>query len=192
MDKIRLVAGLGNIGPEYMDTRHNMGFLFADMLAQRYMGSFRAEKKFKGDAAKIKVAGEEVHLIKPSTYMNSSGESVVAIANFYKIKPSEILVVHDELDLPPGEVKLKKGGGHGGHNGLKSVNSHLGTQDYLRLRVGIGHPGDKNLVVGWVLKKPSKADESLITDALDRAMDVFEDVVAGDTEKAMQRLHTGN
>ena len=163
---IQLIVGLGNPGPQYEATRHNAGFWWVDQVASEHGARLNAEGKFQGIAGRLKQAGYEAWLLKPSTFMNASGRSVSAIANFYKIPPQAVLVVHDELDLGPGTVKLKKGGGHGGHNGLKDIAAALGTPDFWRLRLGIGHPGDRNEVVNFVLKPPSRDEMHGIEQAL--------------------------
>ena len=152
---IRLIAGLGNPGPDYSATRHNAGFWFVDELAHRLKVSLAPERSYFGMAARTNVGGRPVWLLEPTTFMNLSGKSVTALARFFKIEPNEILVAHDELDLMPGQVKLKLGGSHAGHNGLKDIHAQLGSGDYWRLRIGIGHPGVKSEVVNWVLKKPA-------------------------------------
>lgn len=187
---IQLVVGLGNPGSEYEPTRHNAGFWFVDELVRGCQQGFRAEQRFQSDVARCLVDGSEYRLQKPMTYMNRSGQPVGALARFFKIPLEQILVVHDELDLPPGTVRLKKGGGHGGHNGLRDLISHLGSKDFYRLRVGIGHPGHKDQVVDYVLKKPSKEDRRLIDDALHDALGVMPAVVAGQFERAMHILHS--
>jgi PTH1 family peptidyl-tRNA hydrolase len=187
---IRLVAGLGNVGREYAATRHNAGFWFADALAASLGAAFAREGKFSGDVAR---AGT-LRIVKPSTYMNLSGQSVAALAHFHAIEPAEILVVHDELDLPPGEAKLKLGGGVAGHNGLKDIRARLGTADFWRLRLGIGHPRDsafsEQAVVDYVLRPPQAAERRAIGDAIDDALGVWQDIAAGDFERAMLVLHT--
>lgn len=186
---VQLVVGLGNPGPKYTETRHNAGFWFVDALARRHGGTFRQENKFAGEAARITLGGQEVWLLKPQTFMNRSGQSVKLLATFYKIPVESILVVHDELDLPPGEVRLKRGGGHGGHNGLRDIMAHLG-QGFLRLRLGIGHPGHKDQVVDYVLQRPSREDEADILRAIDHGLDVMPEVIAGELERAMHQLHS--
>lgn len=187
---IRLVAGLGNPGREYARTRHNAGFWFVDVLAQKLGASFAMEAKFSGEVAK---AGD-VRLVKPATYMNLSGRSVAALSRFFSIAPDEILVVHDELDLRPGEAKMKLGGGVAGHNGLKDIRAQLGTADFWRLRLGIGHPRDSELteqqVVDYVLKPPRAEELTAIESAIDKALDAWPDVANGDMERAMMKLHT--
>jgi PTH1 family peptidyl-tRNA hydrolase len=197
---IKLIVGLGNPGPEYVTTRHNAGFWLVDALAREGGATLRHESRLHGLAGRARLYGEEVWLLQPQTYMNRSGQSVVALANFYKILPDQILVAHDELDLPPGTVKLKLGGGSGGHNGLKDISAHLSTQQYWRLRIGIGHPRDalpenakaagaRPDVAHFVLKAPRKEEQDLIDRALDRAMSVMPAVVKGELERAMMQLH---
>jgi len=189
-DPIRLVAGLGNPGRQYEATRHNAGFWFADALALRLGASFRMESKFAGELAK---AGE-VRIVKPMTYMNGSGRCVAALARFFDVPGGEILVVHDELDLRAGEAKIKLGGGHAGHNGLRDIHAALGTPDYWRLRIGIGHPRDAALtqqeVVDWVLRPPRADEKQLIDESIQRALDAWPAIARGDMEKAMLDLHT--
>ncbi|GMU71982.1 MAG: aminoacyl-tRNA hydrolase [Burkholderiales bacterium] len=187
---IRLVAGLGNPGRSYERTRHNAGFWFVDALAARLGASFAAQSRFAAEVARV----GEVRLAKPATYMNESGRSVGALARFLAIEPGEILVVHDELDLPAGTVKLKLGGGVAGHNGLKDIRAHLATAEFWRLRLGIGHPRDSELpqqqVVDYVLKPPRADERDAIGRAIDRALDAWPDIASGDMERAMMRLHT--
>jgi len=187
---IKLVAGLGNPGREYTRTRHNAGFWFADRLAAKLSASFVTESKFAAEVAK----SGAVRIVKPATYMNLSGRSVAALANFFSIAPDEILVVHDELDLKPGEAKMKFGGGVAGHNGLKDVRAQLATPDFWRLRLGIAHPRDSELteqqVVDYVLKPPRAEEQPLIESALDRALLAWPDIAIGDMERAMMSLHT--
>ncbi len=190
MTAISLIVGLGNPGPEYEPTRHNAGFWFVDEIARRSGKSFTTEAKFNSQVARCMEGGKEFRLQKPMTFMNGSGQAVGALARFFKIPLEEILVVHDELDLPAGSVKLKKGGGHGGHNGLRDMISHLGSKDFYRLRVGIGHPGHKSQVVDYVLKKPSKEDRCLIEDAMYDALNVLPKILDGEFEKAMHELHS--
>jgi PTH1 family peptidyl-tRNA hydrolase len=187
---IRLVAGLGNPGRGYARTRHNAGFWFADALAARLGATFAHEARFAADVAK---AGD-VRICKPMTFMNASGRSVAAIARFFGVAPDAILVVHDELDLSAGDAKIKLGGGHAGHNGLRDVHAQLGTPDYWRLRLGIGHPRNTEMpereVVDYVLKPPDTADRDAIEAAIDRALGVWPDIAAGDMERAMMVVHT--
>lgn len=186
---IRLIVGLGNPGDKYDKTRHNAGFWLVDELARRYNASLRAESKFSGEAAKAIIDGKDVWLLKPMTFMNRSGLSTHQLANFYKIPTEQVLVAHDELDIPAGDIRLKSGGGHGGHNGLRDLHAQIG-KEYWRLRLGIGHPGDKNKVSDYVLSRPSQADEIEIIRAIDKVADEIATIVSGDTQKAMQTLHT--
>ena len=187
---IRLIVGLGNPGADYTDTRHNAGFWFLDDLAQQQSASFRFDKRFNAAEAKIHSNSKDIILLKPQTFMNRSGQSVGAVARYYKLPPPQILVVHDELDLDAGDNRLKQGGGHGGHNGLRDIINHLGEKDFFRLRVGIGHPGDRNQVVNYVLHKPSISDQNAIEAANQRSLDVMPQVFEGRLDKAMQALHT--
>ena len=187
---IKLFVGLGNPGPEYAATRHNAGFWWIDEVARRLNANLVLERAYKGRVARASVAGQSVWLLQPQTFMNLSGQSVAALARFFKIAPDEILVAHDELDLPAGETKLKFGGGHAGHNGLRDIHAQLGTADYWRLRLGIGHPGARHEVVGWVLKKPPLDEQIAIEQAIDRAAAAFELLAAGDMNAATQRIHT--
>ena len=189
MPAIQLIVGLGNPGPEYEPTRHNAGFWFVDELVRRCRQSFRSEQRFHGDVARCLLDGNECRLQKPMTFMNRSGQAVGSLARFFKIPLQQILVVHDELDLPPGTIRLKKGGGHGGHNGLRDLISHLGSKDFYRFRVGIGHPGHRDQVVDYVLRKPSKEDRRQIDAAIYDALNVMPDVVEGKFEVAMNSLH---
>ncbi|MEE9351440.1 MAG: aminoacyl-tRNA hydrolase [Thiotrichaceae bacterium] len=186
---VQLIVGLGNPGAKYSKTRHNAGFWFVEALANTVSASFRVENKFSGEACKIDIAGGSVWLLKPTTFMNRSGLSVKQISSFYKIPVNSILVVHDELDLPPGTARLKEGGGHGGHNGLRDIHAHLG-KEYKRLRLGVGHPGDRNKVVDYVLSQVNTGDEIEIRNSIDNALDVIDWVVGGDLQKAMNRLHS--
>jgi PTH1 family peptidyl-tRNA hydrolase len=190
MTAIRLIVGLGNPGREYETTRHNVGFRWVDELARVQKLNFRNETKFHGLTARGQLHGHEVLLLKPQTFMNVSGRSVVALALFYKILPNEILVVHDELDLSPGVARLKIGGGHGGHNGLKDIIVHLGSKEFWRLRIGIGHPGDRNEVSDYVLNDPRSNERELIDEAMKNAQDVAHLVIEGKTEAAMLKLHS--
>jgi len=190
MSSIRLIVGLGNPGREYENTRHNAGFWWLDEFARMHNLGFRSEAKFHGLAVRGQLHGHEVFLLKPQTFMNVSGRAVGALAQFYKIAPAEIMVVHDELDLPPGSAKLKLGGGHGGHNGLKDIIAHLGTKDFWRLRLGIGHPGERSEVANFVLNDPRREERALIDEAMQRAQDVADLVVEGKTEAAMLKLHS--
>jgi len=190
MDTIRLIVGLGNPGREYETTRHNVGFRWVGELARLQNLSFKNETKFHGLAARGQLHGREMLLLKPQTFMNASGRAVGALAQFYKIAPAEILVVHDDLDLPPGVARLKLGGGHGGHNGLKDIIAHLGTRDFWRLRLGIGHPGERAEVVNFVLNDPRQEERALIEQAVQRALEVSDLIIAGKQEAAMLKLHS--
>lgn len=189
MTKIRLIVGLGNPGVEYTYTRHNAGFWFIDQLADKFHISLKPEGRFFADVGKFRFENNDVCLLKPQTFMNLSGKSVLSLASFYKILPHEILVVYDELDFVPGIIKLKFGGGTGGHNGLKSLEAVIG-KDFWRLRIGIGHPGDKNKVASFVLKKPTLDEEILIRNAMDKALSVINPVLSGEQNTAMKQLHT--
>jgi len=186
---VKLIVGLGNPGGKYQTTRHNAGFWFVEQIARAAGGVFRPEPKFQGDVCTIKVDGIELRLLMPNTFMNRSGQAVASLSQYFKIEPAEILVAHDELDFAPGKVRLKQGGGHGGHNGLRDIVAQLGTGDFLRLRIGIGHPGSSDLVTGYVLGPPGLDDRISIDRALDAAAGVVPMVVAGDLMQAMQRLH---
>ena len=189
---IQLIVGLGNIGQEYAQTRHNAGWWMLDELAATWGASFREDKKYYAEVAKANTPQGEVWLMKPSTYMNKSGQAVGALANFFKIPVSDLLVLHEELDIPPGHVRLKKGGGNGGHNGLKDIQAKMGSADFWRVRLGIGHPGDRNLVSGFVLNKPSRDDREAIDDAIWRTRCEINDILSGDMEAAMRVLHSNN
>ena len=188
---IKLIVGLGNPGKEYEETRHNAGFWFVDLLARRHGSSFKSESRYLGQTSRFVLHGWECRLLKPSTYMNRSGQSVSSLANYYRLSPPEILVAHDELDLPAGSIRLKSGGGHAGHNGLRDIISACGSREFQRLRIGIDHPDDRSAVVDYVLNRPSKADHQAIEQALEAAADCLEDILAGNLQKAMHRLHTG-
>lgn len=190
MAKIKLIVGLGNPGSKYADTRHNAGEWLIERIVRRFNLTLKDENKFFGKTAIATISGQDVRLLVPTTFMNLSGKSVGALASFYRILPEEILVIHDELDLPPGSVKLKLGGGHGGHNGLKDIIAQLAnSKNFYRLRVGIGHPGDKNLVASYVLSKPSPQDQTLIDKALDEAESCIEILIKDGIDKAMNRLN---
>ena len=190
MNEIKLIAGLGNPGKEYEGTRHNAGFWWIEEFARTHGGTFKAESKFHGLVARSKINGKEILLLKPQTFMNASGRAVAALAQFYKITAAEILVVHDELDLPPGSAKLKFGGGPGGHNGLKDMIAHFNTRDFWRLRIGIGHPGEREDVVGYVLRAPRREEMTLMEQAMQRAQDVAPLIIDGKQEAAMLKLHS--
>jgi len=190
MKPIKLIVGLGNPGAEYIDTRHNAGFWWVDKLAAELSANWTRESKFHGVVARGKHAGHDIWLLQPTTFMNRSGRSVLALAAFYRILPDEILVVHDELDLPPGSAKIKRGGGNGGHNGLKDISACLTTPEYWRLRIGIGHPGDRNAVADYVLHRPQQAEQKSIDDSIDRSLALWPLIVAGNLDAAMLKLHT--
>ena len=186
---IRLIVGLGNPGAEYAGTRHNAGFWFVDRVAHRLKVSLVPERSYFGLAARTSIAGRPLWLLEPTTFMNLSGKSVAALARFFKIAVDEILVAHDELDLPPGQVKLKVGGSHAGHNGLKDVHAQLGSGDYWRLRIGIGHPGVKAEVVDYVLRKPSPEHRVEIEKSIDQALTGLDLVLEGDMERAAMKIN---
>lgn len=187
---LALLVGLGNPGPDYARTRHNAGFWLADALADRYGGRFRTEPRFGGEVCRIGLAGRELWLLKPQTFMNRSGLAVVRLAGFYKLAPPAILVVHDDLDLPPGVARLKRGGGHGGHNGLRDIMGQLGASDFLRLRLGIGHPGSSQEVIGYVLTAPPPDQRARLEAAVAAALEVIPLVVEGQLQRAMHDLHS--
>lgn len=188
--EVALIVGLGNPGSNYEPTRHNAGWWLLDKLVQSYAGKFQPEAKFFGEVAKISVAGKACWLLKPTTFMNRSGQAVIALSSFYKIPPQNILVAHDELDLSPGVARLKQGGGHAGHNGLRSIMSSLGNGDFLRLRLGIGHPGSKDQVTDYVLHCPAQEDQALIDISIAEAAAVLPLLMDGDLQRAMHRLHS--
>ena len=194
MAGIKLLVGLGNIGDKYTATRHNAGFWFIDAIAAQTNSKLAIDAKMFGVTGKLNNArlnaDSDVWLLKPSTFMNASGKAVAALANYYKILPNEILVIHDELDLPNGSAKLKFGGGHGGHNGLRDIHAALGTADYWRLRLGIDHPGDKNEVVNYVLKAPTKTENDALQDSINNACSIVDLLIKGEFENAMLKLHT--
>lgn len=187
---IALIVGLGNPGPQYEATRHNAGFWFVEQVARQQGEQFRLENKFHAEIAKVVIGPNQVWLLKPNTFMNRSGRSVAALARFYKIPLENILVVHDELDLDPGTVRLKLGGGHGGHNGLRDIVAQMGGKDFMRLRIGIGHPGDSKQVSNYVLSRASATEQRAIDESIDRALAVLSQVVSGEFQKAMNDLHT--
>jgi PTH1 family peptidyl-tRNA hydrolase len=187
---IQLFVGLGNPGPEYQDTRHNAGFWWIDALAKSLKTNLVMERNYAGLVARVNLDGRPVWLLQPQTFMNLSGKSVASLANFFKLAPQQILVAHDELDIAPGEAKLKLGGSHAGHNGLRDIHAQLGTDQYWRLRLGVGHPGNKADVVGWVLKKPSLDHRIAIDQTIDRALKAVPQFLAGDMETATRLVHT--
>ncbi|MEO7430977.1 MAG: aminoacyl-tRNA hydrolase [Dokdonella sp.] len=190
MADLRLIVGLGNPGAEHLRTRHNAGYWFVDALARREGARLGIDSKLRGEIARITIEGRSVWLLKPITFMNASGDSVGAALRYWKIAPEEMLVAHDDLDLPAGAARLKFDGGHGGQNGLRDLFSKVGDGKFHRLRLGIGHPGDKDRVLGWVLGKPSSLDEASIVDAVGRSLDVLPLAVKGEFNEAMKRLHT--
>lgn len=188
-DGIQLIVGLGNPGPEYDQTRHNAGFWFVERLTAREGAVFRKESRFLGEACKLQLEGRGIWLLKPMTFMNRSGQSVRQFCDFYRIPPEAVLVAHDELDLSPGTVRLKQGGGHGGHNGLRDLIRHIGA-DFWRLRIGIGHPGHKDQVVDYVLHRASREEQAQIDEAIDEALSALPLIVRGEMQQAMNRLHS--
>jgi len=191
MTAVQLIVGLGNPGAEYEQTRHNAGALFFERLAAQHHVNLVADRKYHGLTGRFTHDGHDVRLLIPTTYMNRSGQAVAALAGFYRIPVESILVAHDELDMPPGVAKLKKGGGHGGHNGLRDIIAQLGNQNgFHRLRLGIGHPGHSSLVSGYVLGRAPRAEQELLDTSIDFALGVLPDILAGDWTRAMQRLHS--
>lgn len=186
---IRIIAGLGNPEEKYERTLHNAGFWFVDALAHEHGGSFRYEKKFDADSCRIKLHGEDVWLVKPQSYMNQSGGPIRGVLDYYRLTIEDLLVAHDEIDLPPGTTRLKQGGGHGGHNGLRDIIRHCGAE-FLRLRIGVGHPGEKHKVTNYVLKRGSGETEDAIRRDIDDAMGVMHELVDGEINAAMKKLHT--
>jgi PTH1 family peptidyl-tRNA hydrolase len=190
MAALRLIVGLGNPGAEYLRTRHNAGFWFIDALARREGARFGNETKLHGETAKITLDGQQLWLLKPNTFVNKSGIAVASALRYWKIEAEEMLVAHDDLDLPPGAGRLKFDGGHGGQNGLRDIFAHLGHGAFHRLRLGIGHPGDRDRVTSWVLGRPGVADENAILEAVGASLDVLPLAVRGEFNEAMKRLHT--
>lgn len=187
---IKLFVGLGNPGPEYQSTRHNAGFWWLDALAQKLKTKLVMDKAYHGLVAKTSANGQTLWLLKPQTFMNLSGKSVAALARFFKIEPQEILVAHDELDIAPGEARLKLGGSHAGHNGLRDVHAQLGSANYWRLRLGVGHPGSKAEVIDWVLNNPSLDDRIAIDQGIERALSALPHFISGNMDKATMLVHT--
>jgi PTH1 family peptidyl-tRNA hydrolase len=192
MAGLRLIVGLGNPGSEYLRTRHNAGFWFVDSLALDLGERFGFDGKLHGETCKVRVGGEPVWLLKPSTFMNKSGIAVASALRYYKIAPEECLVAHDELDMAPGTVRMKFDGGHGGQNGLRDIVEHLGHAKFHRLRIGIGHPGHRDKVTPWVLGRPSASDEEAMLQGIGRAIELLPMAVEGRFEEAMKRLHTAS
>ena len=186
---LRVIVGLGNPGPEHQVTRHNAGFWFVDVLARRHGGEFRDYRKYSGETARINIGSSELILLKPTTYMNRSGLSIRQISDFFKIAPADILVAHDEMDLPVGSIRLKHGGGHGGHNGLRDTIAHIG-ESFWRLRLGVGHPGNKAEVIDYVLTRAPRAEEDLILEAVNSAADSMPVILEQGAERAMTKLHS--
>lgn len=184
-----LIVGLGNPGPEYQDTRHNAGFWALDQIADRYDGRLLKDGKFFGEVGRISLRGQDLRLLKPLTFMNRSGQAVAALARYFSVPLEQILVIHDELDLPAGQVRLKQGGGHAGHNGLRDIMSALGGPNFWRLRIGIDHPQDRAKVVDYVLNRPAKQDLEAIEAGIDRALALLPDLLAGDYLRVMNQLH---
>ena len=187
---IRLIVGLGNPGAQYEDTRHNSGFWFVDILARLHGGVFKSESRFHGQTCRIRVEGEECWLLKPATFMNRSGQSVSSLMRYYNLDMDELLVAHDELDLPAGELRLKLGGGHAGHNGLRDIMSALGGGGFYRLRIGIDHPGDRDRVTDHVLSRPSREDADAVLAGLEKAADTLPLMIYGKFQKVMNSLHS--
>lgn len=187
---LQCIVGLGNPGPRYIHTRHNVGFWLLDAIADRYQARFREESRFKSELALAKTPSGDIRLLKPQTFMNNSGSAVASLLHFYKIEPAQTLIIYDDLDLPPGTVRLKKGGGHGGHNGLRDIVQQVGNKEFLRLRIGIGHPGSADQVSGYVLSKPSPDDRRLLEDVINKSLAEIESIIDGDLDAVMKRLHT--
>jgi len=189
MTHLSIIAGLGNPEDKHASTLHNAGFWFVDAIARKYGGSFRYEKKFDAEYCRVNLRGDDIWLLKPQSYMNLSGGSVRAMLDYYRLDAEHLLVAHDEIDLPPGTVRLKKGGGHGGHNGLRDVIRHCGA-DFMRLRIGVGHPGEASKVTGYVLKRASSDIEAAIEKNVEEAMDVMPLLIDDGLNAAMKALHT--
>lgn len=187
---IKLIVGLGNPGEQYTHTRHNAGFWLVDEVARSLGVSLQADKNYHGLVARTNYKGQNLWLLQPQTFMNASGKSVAALARFFKIEPQEILVAHDELDIAPEQAKLKLGGSHAGHNGLRDIHAQLGSDQYWRLKIGIGHPGHKEAVVGWVLQKPPQDARIAIDQAISRCIQALPDLLSGQMDKATAQIHT--
>ncbi len=187
---LQAIVGLGNPGPRYEYTRHNAGYWLLDRLAADFGASFRAEKKMRGELASVTIGGQKVWLLKPDTFVNRSGESVQALTSYYRLAPESVLLVYDELDLEAGDLRFKADGGHGGHNGLRDIFSRTGQRSFPRLRIGIGHPGHRDQVTGYVLGRPSAVDRRAIEEAMDKALQLIPQYVNGEWEKATHQLHT--
>lgn len=190
MSPVRCIVGLGNPGAQYAGTRHNAGAWFISALVERYALTLKSDTKFRAALVKTPVFGDPCWIVQPNTYMNESGKAVAAVSRFYKIPPEAILVVHDELDFPAGTIRIKQAGGHGGHNGLRDIVSAIGSKDFYRLRVGIGHPGSKHQVSSYVLNKPMEGDRIAILRSIDEGMDILADLVAGQIQRAFHQLHS--
>jgi len=186
---LKLVAGLGNPGIKHAETRHNAGFWFLDRLAARHKLNFAADPRLFGEQARLQYDDLDIRLFKPTTYMNDSGRALQAIMNYYRLTPTELLVVHDEIDLEPGTIRLKLGGGHAGHNGIRDIIDCIGSHDFNRLRIGVGHPGEKERVVGAVLGRPTDAEKKIIDSAIDTALELLPQILTGEFNKAMNKLH---
>ena len=189
MSQIALIAGLGNPGPGYKGTRHNAGFWFIDELSQHYSLDFKLESRFQGEVANAQIKGLPIRVLRPVTFMNESGQSVASLMRYFAIEPGSLLVVHDDLDLEPGVARLKEGGGHGGHIGLRDLIRHLDSNDFVRLRLGIGHPGHSDDVTDYVLHAPPANERSAILDAVSRAVALIEPMIKGDHVAVMNELH---
>ena len=189
MTNLSIIAGLGNPEDRYERTLHNAGFWFVDAVARKYGGDFRYEKRFDADCCKVSIEGSEIWLVKPQSYMNQSGSPIRSVLDYYRLKVTDMLVAHDEIDLPPGTVRLKEGGGHGGHNGLRDIIRHCGA-NFMRLRLGVGHPGDKDQVTGYVLKRGSADVERAVEDNVDDAIRVLPTMIVDGLNAAMKKLHT--
>ncbi|MDN5870594.1 MAG: aminoacyl-tRNA hydrolase [Nitrococcus sp.] len=186
---VTLIVGLGNPGLRYAKTRHNTGFWLVDEIARRFDGSFSSQRKFHADIGRVRIGATECHLLKPMTYMNHSGLAIGGFVRYYRLAPQRILIAHDEIDLPPGTMRLKRGGGHGGHNGLRDTVNALGTADFNRLRIGVGHPGHRDAVIGYVLSPASREEEEAIDAGIASACEVLQLLLEGDWGRAFQRLH---